>query len=81
MALKMSGGVHRQRLRNEGGGSGGSDVGYAIFAREKGVLAAPWPKIGDGPPMGLQLKPKKQRRCRWTRPGMPLKICTGVRIF
>ena len=81
MVLKMSGGVHRRRLRSEGGGSDGSGGGYAVFAREKGVLTAPWPKIGDRPPMGLRLKPKKQRRCRWTRPGMPLWICTGVRIF
>ena len=74
MALKMSGGVHRQRLRNEGGGSGGSDVGYAIFAREKGGFRALWPKIGDGPSMGLRLRPKKQRRCRKTKPGMPLEV-------
>ena len=79
--LKMFGGVHRRRLRSEGRGSGGSGGGYVLFAREKGVLTAPQPKIGDGPPMALRLKPKKQRRCRWTRPGMPLKICTGVRIF
>ena len=55
--------------------------GYAVFAQEKGALTAPRPKIEDGPPMGLRLKPKKQRRCRWTRSRRPLKICTGVRIF
>ena len=81
MTLKISGGVHRQRLRSKGGGFGGSGGGYAVFAREKGVLTAQRPKIGDGPPMVLRLKPKKQRHCRWARPGMPLKICTGVRIF
>ena len=81
MTLKMSGGVHRRRLRSKGEGSGGSGGGYVVFAREKGVFIAPWPKIRDGPPMGLRLRPKKQRWCRWTRPGMPLKICTGVRIL
>jgi len=77
----MSGGVHRRRLRSEGGGSGGSGGGYVVFAREKGVFTAPRPKIGDRPPMGLRLRPKEQRRCRRTRPGMPLRICTGIRIF
>jgi len=77
----MSEGVHRRRLGSEGRGPDGLGGGYVIFAREKGGFRALWPKIGDGPSMGLRLRPKKQRGCRWIRPGMPLKICTSVRIF
>ena len=53
MTLKMSEGVHRQRLRSEGIDSGGLGGGCTVFAREKGVIIVPRPKIGDRPPTGF----------------------------
>ena len=40
------------------------------------LLAAPRLRVGDGPPAGLRLRPKKQRWCRKKGPKMPLKICS-----
>jgi len=45
-----------------------------LSSPEKGAFIALQPKTGDRLPMGLMLRPKKQRWCRGTIPGMPLEI-------
>jgi hypothetical protein len=35
----------------------------------------------DGPPMGLQLRPREQRRWRQRRPKMPLVVYACIVIF
>ena len=45
-----------------------------LSSPEKGAFTAPRPKIGDGLLVSPRLRHKKQRRCRGTRPGMPLEI-------
>ena len=71
---KVPGGAPRRRSQSVGRGLGGSGKGRVIPAREKGALTALWPRVRNGPPTGLQLRPERQRRCRRKRPEMPLKI-------